>query len=185
MRTIHFLLAALLVAAPARANDAATWLALLNDNAIALMRHTDAPGGYGDPQGFKLEDCATQRNLSAKGRADAAAIGSMLRHRWVRPKRIVSSPWCRCVDTAKLLGLGPIEVQETLGNPVVWTERREALASGAREIVRAWKGPGSLLIVTHGALIAQLTGYNPASGEIVVVDNTLKEIGRIPVPAAR
>jgi hypothetical protein len=106
----------------------------------------------------------------------------MFRERGIRPARIESSPWCRCIDTAKLMDVGAVQVVQTFGNPVVWTDRREALASGARERLRAWKGPGALLVLTHGALIAQLTGYNPASGEIVVVDNTLKEIGRIPVP---
>ena len=185
MRTILLLLLCLLGTAPARANETAPWLALLTGNAIALMRHADAPGGYGDPPGFKLEDCATQRNLSAKGRADAAAAGLLLRHTWVIPRRILTSPWCRCIDTAKLMDLGEARIEHTFGNPVVWTERREALASGARAVIRDWKGPGPLLIVTHGALIAMLTGYNPAPGEIVVVDNTLKEIGRIPLPSTR
>jgi len=182
MRALFFFVLCLLGASPAAANETAALMALLTGDAIALMRHADAPGGFGDPQGFKLEDCATQRNLSAQGRADAVAVGRMLRNRWVRPPRVLSSPWCRCVDTAKLMAVGPVEIADTFGNPVVWTDRREALADGGRAVIRAWKGPGPLLVVTHGALIAQLTGYNPASGEIVVVDNTLKEIGRIPVP---
>lgn len=185
MRTILFFLLCLLAAGPVSANEAAAWAALRTGNAIALMRHADAPGGFGDPRGFKLEDCTTQRNLSARGRADAAAVGAGFRNRGIKPARIESSPWCRCVDTAKLMDVGPIEINNTFGNPVVWTDRREALAAGARNRVRAWKGPGALLVLTHGALIGALTGYNPSSGEIVVVDNTLKEIGRIPVPASR
>jgi phosphohistidine phosphatase SixA len=185
MRTILFALLCLLAAPPASANEAAAWAALRTGDAIALMRHADAPGGFGDPEGFKLEDCATQRNLSANGRAEAARVGAAFRERGIKPARILSSPWCRCVDTATLMAVGPFEVDNTFGNPVVWTDRRDALAAGARARVRAWKGPGALLVLTHGALIAQLTGYNPASGEIVVVDNTLKEIGRIPVPAGR
>ncbi len=186
MRALFFcLLLSLLAAAPATANEAAAWAALRTGNAIALMRHADAPGGFGDPEGFKLEDCATQRNLSANGRAEAVRVGAAFRERGVKPARILSSPWCRCVDTAKLMDVGSVEINNTFGNPVVWTDRREALAAGAKERVHAWKGSGPLLVVTHGALVAALTGYNPASGEIVVVDNMLKEIGRIPVPAAR
>lgn len=186
MRPLLLSLFCLFVAAPASADETATWLALLSGKAVALMRHADAPGGYGDPPGFKLEDCATQRNLSAQGRADAAAMGEKLRNRWVRPTLILSSPWCRCVDTAKLMRLGsPIEISNTFGNAIVWSDRREALAAGAREVIRAWKGPAALLVVTHGANIAALIGYNPMSGEIVVVDTALKEIGRIPVPRSR
>lgn len=186
MRALFFcLLFSLIAVSPASASEAAAWAALRTGDAIALMRHADAPGAFGDPQGFKLDDCATQRNLSVGGRAEAVRIGAAFRERGVKPTRIESSPWCRCVDTARLMDLGPVEINNTFGNPVVWTDRREALAAGARERVRAWKGPGPLLVSTHGALIAALTGHNPASGEIVVVDNTLKEIGRIPVPAAR
>lgn len=186
MRTLFFcLLFSLLAVTPASANEAAAWAALRTGNAIALMRHADAPGGLGDPEGFKLEDCATQRNLSVRGRADAVRVGAAFRERGIKPARILSSPWCRCVDTATLMAVGAVEIEQTFGNPVVWTDRRETLANGGRAVVRAWKGPGMLLVVTHGALIAQLTGYNPASGEIVVVDNALKEIGRIPVPASR
>ena len=185
MRMLLFTLLCLLAATPATASEAAAWAALRTGDAIALMRHADAPGGFGDPQGFKLEDCATQRNLGAGGRAEAVRVGAAFRERGVKPARIESSPWCRCVDTARLMDVGPVEINHTFGNPVVWTDRRDALAAGARQRVRAWKGPGALLVLTHGALIAALTGYNPASGEIVVVDSMLKEIGRIPVPTGR
>ena len=61
----------------AGADDAAdAWKALRAGGHVALMRHADAPGGVGDPPGFRVDDCATQRNLSEKGRADAAKIGS-------------------------------------------------------------------------------------------------------------
>jgi hypothetical protein len=58
----------------ASADEAEAWTALHAGRHVALMRHTDAPGGAGDPPGFRVDDCATQRNLSAKGRADAARI---------------------------------------------------------------------------------------------------------------
>ena len=62
------------------ADDAANaWKALRAGGHVALMRHADAPGGAGDPPGFRLDDCATQRNLSEKGRADAAKIGVRLK----------------------------------------------------------------------------------------------------------
>jgi Histidine phosphatase superfamily (branch 1) len=96
------------------------------------MRHTDAPGGAGDPPGFRVDDCATQRNLSAKGRADAARIGARLRSEGIAVERILSSPWCRCMDTATLLELGPVEAEPTFGNVVVLSDQRESLIAGAR-----------------------------------------------------
>ena len=153
----------------ASADEAAAWTALHAGRHVALMRHTDAPGGAGDPPGFRLDDCATQRNLSAKGRADAARIGARLRSEGIAVERILSSPWCRCMDTATLLQLGPVEAEPTFGNVVVLSDQRESLTAGARAVIDKWTGSGILLVVTHGANIFALTGISPASGEIVVV----------------
>src|SRR5437899_6922246 len=152
------------------ADDAANaWKALRAGGYVALMRHADAPGGAGDPPGFRLDDCATQRNLSEKGRADAAKIGVRLKSQGIAVERILSSPWCRCMDTAMLLELGPVEAEPTFGNVVVLSDQRESLTAGARAVIDKWTGSGILLVVTHGANIFALTGVSPASGEIVVV----------------
>ena len=143
-------------------------MALRSGGHVALMRHAEAPG-TADPPGFKLDDCATQRNLNDKGRADATAVGARLRGDGVRFEKIVSSPWCRCRETASLMALGPVEIVETLGNPIVLRDRRQALVEGTRALVDAWRGAGALLVVTHGATIQALTGMHPASGEIFVV----------------
>jgi hypothetical protein len=79
----------------ASADEAEARTALHVGRHVALMRHTDAPGGAGDPPGFRVDDCATQRNLSAKGRADVARIGARLRSEGIAVERILSSPWCR------------------------------------------------------------------------------------------
>jgi phosphohistidine phosphatase SixA len=167
----------------ASADEAAdAWNALHAGRHVALMRHTDAPGGVGDPPGFRVEDCATQRNLSAKGRADAAKIGARLKLEGIAIEKILSSPWCRCMDTATLLNLGPVETEATLGNVVVLSDQRESLAAGARALIAKWAGRGNLLVVTHGANIRALTGILPASGEIVVVrsgSGTAEPVGRL------
>ena len=117
----------------ASADDAANaWTALRAGRHVALMRHADAPGGVGDPPGFRVDDCATQRNLSAKGRADAAKIGARLKSEGIAVEKILSSPWCRCIDTATLLKLGPVEAEPTFGNVVVLRDQRESLTAGAR-----------------------------------------------------
>ena len=74
----------------ASAGEAEAWTALRAGRHVALMRHADAPGGAGDPPGFRLDDCATQRNLSARGRADAARIGARLRSEGIAVERILS-----------------------------------------------------------------------------------------------
>jgi len=168
----------------ASADEAETaWTALRAGRHVALMRHTDAPGGVGDPPGFRLDDCATQRNLSAKGRADAARIGARLRSELIAVERIVSSQWCRCMDTATLLELGPVEAEPTFGNVVVLREQATSLIAGARAVIDKWAGSGNLLVVTHGANIRALTGIAPASGEIVVVRSgsggNIEPVGRL------
>jgi phosphohistidine phosphatase SixA len=154
----------------ARADDAANaWKALRAGGHVALMRHADAPGGFGDPPGFRVDDCATQRNLSAKGRTDAEKIGARLKSEGVAFEKILSSPWCRCIDTATLLNLGPVVKEATFGNVVVLRDQREQFTAGARALIGKWTGQGNLLVSTHGANIQALTGISPASGEIIVV----------------
>jgi phosphohistidine phosphatase SixA len=173
---------ALGAAVRAQADEAEAWAALRAGGHIALMRHTDAPGGAGDPPGFKVEDCATQRNLSDRGRAEAAQIGTRLKATGIAFETILSSPWCRCVDTARLMDMGAVEPAPTLGNVVVLRDQSEALTEGTRRLIAGWKGAGTLLLVTHGANIRALTGISPATGEIVVVDAATVAIGRIPPP---
>jgi phosphohistidine phosphatase SixA len=182
----RFVLAALTLAIAlgtpvhARADEAAAWAALRAGGHVALMRHTDAPGGTGDPPGFKVDDCATQRNLSDKGRADAAQIGTRLKAEGIAFEKILSSPWCRCIDTARLLDMGAVGPAPTFGNIVVLRDQTEALTEGARTLIGDWQGAGTLLVVTHGANIRALTGISPATGEIVVVDTAADAVGRIP-----
>ena len=154
----------------AGADDAAdAWKALRAGGHVALMRHADAPGGVGDPPGFRVDDCATQRNLSEKGRADAEKIGSRLQGEGIAFEKILSSPWCRCIDTAKLLSLGTVETEATFGNVVVLQGSTRGPDDGRPCAHRQWTAGGNLLVVTHGANIFALTGVSLASGEIVVV----------------
>ena len=167
----------------AGADDAAdAWKALRAGGHVALMRHADAPGGVGDPPDFRVEDCATQRNLSAKGRADAEKIGLRLKAEGIAFEKIQSSAWCRCIDTANLLKLGTVETESTFGNVVVLKDQRQTLTAGARALIAQWTAGGNLLVVTHGANIQALTGVWLASGEIVVVkggSDRAEPVGRL------
>jgi phosphohistidine phosphatase SixA len=167
----------------AGADDAAdAWKALRAGGHVALMRHADAPGGVGDPPGFRVDDCATQRNLSEKGRVDAEKIGSRLKGEGIAFEKILSSPWCRCIDTARLLNLGTVETEATFGNVVVLKDQRQTLTTGARALIARWTAGGNLLVVTHGANIQALTGVWLASGEIVVVkggSDRTEPVGRL------
>ncbi|HSC62500.1 MAG TPA: histidine phosphatase family protein, partial [Caldimonas sp.] len=114
---------------PVRADEATAWSALRQGGVVALMRHGDAPG-VGDPPGWRLDDCDTQRSLSEAGRAEARAVGARLRTERVAIARVVSSPWCRCVDTATLVDVGPVQVEPAFANAFLLRDRREALREG-------------------------------------------------------
>lgn len=189
VRIVLQLIALIASLGSAHADESAAWAALRQGGHVALMRHADAPGGFGDPPGFRLDDCATQRNLSDRGRAEAMSSGERLRAARIAIGKVLSSPWCRCVDTARLMDVGSIEIAPTFSNAFVLLDQRAALSEGARAVIGAWKGPGTLLVVTHGANIQALIGYNPASGETVVVaveaEGVVREVGRIPVASRR
>ncbi len=135
-----------------------------------MLRHTATDPGVGDPPGFRLDDCATQRNLSDAGRAEAAAIGASLHARGVSFARVHTSQWCRCRDTARLLALGTPEDWEPL-NSFFGDERAEGLRR--TDAVRAYlanrPADENTLLVTHQVNITALTNLVPATGEGVVV----------------
>jgi len=92
------LVLAVLAAGRAGAEDAA-WDALRGGGQVVLIRHASTVAGLGDPPGFRLDDCATQRNLSDAGRAEARRIGAAFRRHGIPVDRVLSSRWCRCLDS--------------------------------------------------------------------------------------
>ncbi|WP_353248766.1 histidine phosphatase family protein [Salinisphaera sp. T31B1] len=165
------------------ADDTALWHRLASGEAIALMRHASAPG-TGDPAGFVLDDCATQRTLSAAGRTEARAIGQRFREHGIARASVYSSQWCRCLETARLLGLGPVRPLPALNS--FFEDRDKGRArTAAIEQRLAEADTGVQILVTHQVNITALTGVFPASGEIVVVrpdSHGLAVIGRIAPP---
>ena len=152
--------------------------------AVLLMRHATAPGG-GDPPGFRLGDCATQRTLSAAGRAEAQAIGARLAAAGIRPAVIGTSQWCRCRDTATLLGLGPVQDWPEINS--FFSDRSTGAAQTAATLARLANLPAdaTALLVTHQVNITALTGIVPRQGEIIITRRTatgLAVTGRLPPP---
>src|ERR1700730_11412808 len=138
-------LAVSLIAAPVAAADSEeAWAALVKGGHVALVRHGNAPPGYGgDPPGFKVDDCATQRNMDERGRAQARAVGEAFRQHGVRVDKILSSPWCRCLETARLMALGSVENTWAVAASDRSPERLVVL----KQMVASWRGPGTVLLV--------------------------------------
>jgi phosphohistidine phosphatase SixA len=179
---IAFMLA---IGAANATDESAAWNALRADGYVALIRHASAPGPAGDPSDYKLDDCATQRNLSEQGRAEARALGERFRTERVKIGKIVSSQWCRCQQTTELMNIGLVEVEPTFNNAFVLNVMRDALTAGARATIGAWRGPGTMVVVTHGQNIMAMLGIHPREGEVIVVapdpasENKMRLIGRI------
>lgn len=179
------LLGATWIAAPAPSHaDEAVWQRLRAGGHAILIRHAEAPG-TGDPSGFKLEDCATQRNLSASGRDQARRIGAALKANGIRIDQVLSSRWCRALDTARLMESGTVEPFAALDS--FFSDRSVADAQTAAVMRRiAELGGRTVVMVTHQVNITRLTGVYPRSGEMVVVKHDpqapagLTVIGRIP-----
>jgi len=154
-------------AQPAWASEDA-WTALRQGGTVALLRHARAPG-TGDPPGFRLEDCATQRNLSAEGREQARSLGEAFRARQVRVVRALSSRWCRSLDTARLAFGSWAEPYPALDSFFSEREQRDGQTQAIRQLVEGWRSDGVLVLVTHQVNITALTGIFPAEGEVLVL----------------
>ena len=152
-----------------------------------LIRHALAPG-TGDPAGFRLDDCSTQRNLSSEGRRQAVAIGALWRRERLPVDRVLTSRWCRARDTARLLAVGKVEAYPAFDSsftvPEAVANRRTARVQALIDRHRGKRGV--LVLVGHQVNITALTGVVPSSGGAVVVkaraDGSLRVIGTLPGP---
>ncbi len=147
--------------------DGPLFSALREGKAMAIMRHALAPG-FGDPPGFQLQDCKTQRNLSNRGRAQARAIGERLRAKGIGAARVFSSRWCRCLETARMLGLGPVESLPPLDSFFEDRSKEPAQTSALREFLSNLSPGSPVVLVTHQVNITALTSVVPQPGEMVV-----------------
>ena len=147
--------------------DEKLWSLLKSGGHVVLIRHAVTTPGAGDPPGFRLDDCNTQRNLTDAGREHARRIGEEWRKRAIPVERVLSSPWCRCIETAKL-AFGKAEVSEALGNLFGRHENQQAQVK-AMKALSPKSEKANLVLLTHGSTIAALTGINPGTGEMVIL----------------
>lgn len=175
----------LLVPAPPASAGRAGWDALKNGSAFVIMRHALAPG-TGDPENFNVGDCSTQRNLSEKGRRQARKTGELFQSNGIASADVLTSAWCRCRETARLLGLGTVQVLEPLNSFFRQRDRRDAQTATLKNWLQARQDNKPLVLVTHQVNITALTGIFPKSGEMVFVEmganNSLRIIDRAGIP---
>ena len=139
---------------------------------ILMIRHALAPGS-GDPDTFKIGDCSTQRNLNERGRSQAKQIGQWLRSQGILEARVYASQWCRCLETAQLLGLGQVMALPALNSFFNRPLDRETNLTSLQAFISEQPVDGQLIImVTHFVTIAAMTGEGVSSGEGVVLHLT-------------
>ena len=151
---------------PAHGADA-VWEALQAPGAVVVLRHSYAPGGF-DPPGVRLDDCSTQRNLDAAGRAHAGRVGEAFRRRGIVVGKVLSSPRCRCLDTGRL-AFGHVEAWAPLEGALRDAELRARRLAEVRERIDAYRDTPALVLVTHGSVVSDLTGADIRMGEFVVL----------------
>jgi broad specificity phosphatase PhoE len=158
-----------LAAWPASAAHAseAVWQALRTPGAVVVFRHSYAPGAF-DPPDAKLEDCSTQRNLDENGRAQARRTGEAFRRHGIAVGAVLSSPRCRCLDTARL-AFGRVEAWEPLQGSLSDAERRRRQIVEITQRIAAHRSGPPLVLVTHGTVLTDLTGLNVQMGAFVVL----------------
>lgn len=170
----------LAVSVPAHATDAG-WALLREGSQVVLLRHAMV-SGTNDPANFDLEKCATQRNLSERGKQQAGRIGALFAARAAPVERVLSSRYCRCLDTARIAfeaepePFAPLDLLKTDE-----AEKTAQIAAVIKEI-RGYSGSDNLVMVTHLENIKELTGVSPREGEAVIVGaegDGLRVLGRV------
>ena len=143
---------------------------LREPNVVLLMRHAYAPG-VGDPAGYSLQRCETQRNLNDEGRGQSIRIGQWLRAQGVEQAQVYSSIWCRCQQTAELLRLGEVKLEPYLASffdePQQAASRNQSLQRFIAQALKT-KGSHALILVTHHVNIREFMGKDIGSGDMVL-----------------
>ncbi len=159
----------LLAGTPAHAEDDASLLREMRQGGVAiLMRHTQTTPGVGDPPGWRLADCASQRNLADAGIAHAQRIGRWFAENKLRPTQVRHSPWCRTRDTAQL-AFGRSSEWPALSNIFEDRSGADAQAAQVRAFVGSLARAELVVLVSHGSTIVHVTGVSLAQGEAVLV----------------
>lgn len=142
------------------------WTLLREGGCVLLLRHAQTEPGAGDPPGFALGDCGTQRNLSETGREQARRMGAAFQREHIKIHQVRSSGWCRCQDTA-LLAFKQNTVWPAL-NAFSGADERDMQTEDVLDLVRPVQPPRNLALVTHDMNIHAMTGVRPAMGEILL-----------------
>ena len=148
---------------------------------LIFIRHAYAPGN-GDPAGFNLNDCSTQRNLSEDGRKQAQRIGEFFTKNKIEIDKVLSSEWCRCKETAKI-AFKNYSTNNFLNSfySSKFSKNKDKQVKAFNYYIKNLESKKNLIFVTHYVFISEVLNYGPSSGEIVVSDKNFNIIGTIKI----
>jgi len=176
-RFLVFALAALATLAGAQTTSvpssplegAALVAALRQGGYVLYMRHTSTDFGQNDEGMTDYANCASQRNLTDAGRAEARAIGAALRELRIPVGPVLASPYCRTLETGRLVFGNPTVSMAVVGGPGSDNGQRYA---ELRKLLSTPVAKGSnLAIASHGNPFRAVAGTPYlAEGEIAVIE---------------
>ncbi len=148
---------------------------------LIFIRHAYAPGN-GDPDGFNLSDCSTQRNLSEEGRKQAQRIGEFFKKNKIEINKVLSSEWCRCKETAKI-AFKNFSTNSFLNSfySSKFSKNKSKQIIAFNDYIKNLESKKNLILVTHYVFISEVLNYSPLSGEMVVSDKKFNIIGSVEI----
>jgi broad specificity phosphatase PhoE len=145
--------------------------ALRGGGYVILFRHAATDQGQSDTDRQNLGQCATQRNLSEQGREQSVAIGRAFRRLGLPVGRVLASPYCRTLDTARL-AFGDAEPSADLVSQLsdAGPGGRQRLTDALRALLAEPPKPGlNTVLVTHVLNIDDAVRFEIEEGEAIVV----------------
>ena len=148
---------------------------------IVFLRHAIAPGN-GDPDDFDINNCKTQRNLSAKGRSQSERIGNFFKINNIKIDKVLSSEWCRCKETAKI-AFENFQTSSALNSfyEARFAKNKSKQIKELKNFINDWESDSNLIIVTHFVVISELLNRGTSSGEMIITDKKLNILGNLEI----
>ena len=152
---------------------------LEEDGKLIFIRHAYAPGN-GDPAGFEISNCTSQRNLNNEGIEQSKRIGKFFTKRNIVIDKVLSSEWCRCKDTAEY-AFKNYETKSFLNSfySQKFVHTKEKQIKELKDYIKKWNGKKNLILVTHYVVISEILNSSVSSGEIVLTDKNFNILAKI------
>lgn len=155
---------------------------LRNGGYVILIRHAAGDASQKDADKVLFTDCGTQRNLSRQGRIDSRGIGQGIDMAQIPVGRVLSSPFCRTMDTGRL-AFARADSTEALKSISGTEEDKLKAKTALTALLSAVPASRSnTVLITHSTNIQATLGFVPAEGEAVVfrpAGNGYSQLGRI------